>query len=254
MLEPLYIHNFKSPEIKEYLEKDDRIIIPVGSVEQHGPHAPLGTDSFVAQRLSEDVSKDEEVMICSPVWFGWSPHHLGLSGTISIEAETLISLFYDIVKSLNLHGFNNFVFLNGHRIVNISWLQIAAEKCKRKLGVNIKIFDPAYMGKEIIKELDIGTVGHAEQLETSQLLYLMPDLIDMEKAVDYEVEEDLHYHVDPGDPRDTLNYVPGTKEEVAALGEKSGGTKGKPSMSNKEIGERIHKHLCKRLREVLNNF
>ena len=251
----MYIHNLKSQEVEEYLKKDDRIIIPVGSVEQHGPHAPLGTDSFVAQKISEDVSESEDVMICSPVWFGWSPHHLGLPGTVSIETETLINLFYDIVKSLEHHGFKNFVFLNGHRVVNIPWLQIAAEKCKRELGVNIKIFDPAYMGKEIIRDLDVGSVGHAEQLETSQLLYILPDKVDLEKAIDYEPEEEqLHYHVDPGDMRDTLNYIPGTKEDIEELGKKSGGTKGIPSKSDKKIGEKLHKHLCNRLTEVLNDF
>ncbi|MFW6266702.1 MAG: creatininase family protein [Halanaerobiales bacterium] len=254
MSEPLYIHNFKSPEVEEYLKEDDRIIIPVGSVEQHGPHAPLGTDSFVAQRISEDVSAEEGVMLCSPVWFGWSPHHLGLPGTISVDAEVMIDLFFEIVKSLNEHGFKKFIFLNGHRVVNISWLQIVAEKCKRKLGVAIKIFDPAYMGKEIVRELDIGSIGHAEQLETSQMLYLMPEKVDMDKAIDYEPEEKLHYHIDPSDMRDTLNYVPGTKEDIAGLKDVSGGANGLPTKSSKEIGKKIHEHLCQRLKEVLRDF
>ncbi len=250
----MYIHNFTSEEVKEYLEQDDRIIIPVGSVEQHGKHAPLGTDSFVAQKISEDVAQEEEVMVCSPVWFGWSPHHLGLPGTVSVDSDVLKELIFEITKSLNEHGFRNFVFLNGHRVVNIPWMQIAAEKCKRKLGVEVKIFDPAFMGKEIIRKLDVGSVGHAEQLETSHLMYLMPEMIKEEKIEDYEPEESLHYHVDPGDPRDTLAYVPGTKEDIKKLGEISGGAKGMPSKSSKEIGNKIHKHLCQRLKEILNDF
>lgn len=254
MKEPLYIHNMKSPDVKEYLKENDKIIIPVGSVEQHGPHAPLGTDSFVAQRIAEDVSKETGIMVCSPIWFGWAPHHLGLPGTISIEAETLIDLFFDIVKSLSHHGFKNFVFLNGHRIVNIPWLQIVGEKCKRHLGIEVKIFDPAYMGKEIIQKLNVGSIGHAEQLEISQLLYLMPDKIELGKAIDHVPEEKKFYHIDPSDLRDTLNYVPGTKEEIQALGDISGGANGSPTKSNSEIGKKIHHHLCSRLKEVLENF
>ena len=100
MSDPLYIHNFKSNEIKEYLQEDDRIIIPVGSVEQHGKHAPLGTDSFVAQKISEDVSAEENVMVCSPVWFAWSPNHLGLPGTTRVDSQVLIDFgvfFYQIL-------------------------------------------------------------------------------------------------------------------------------------------------------------
>jgi creatinine amidohydrolase len=148
-LKSVWLQENKWSDIKKYLEQDDRILIPIGSTEQHAFHLPLGTDSFVAIKLAEDVAKKANILITPPIWFGWSPHHLVLPGSVSIDPRTLSDLLYDIIKSLNEHGFKKFVVINGHRLVNISWMQISAERCQRELGVKVVIFDPAYMEKEI---------------------------------------------------------------------------------------------------------
>ena len=88
-----------------------------------------------------------------------------LPGTITIRPEVLIEVIFDVIQSLHEHGFERFIFLNGHRIVNIAWLQIAGERVKRELGVKVMIFDPAYMSKSIIDSIGWGGVGHAEEIE-----------------------------------------------------------------------------------------
>jgi creatinine amidohydrolase len=128
-LKSVWLQENKWSDIKKYLEQDDRILIPIGSTEQHAFHLPLGTDSFVAIKLAEDVAKKANILITPPIWFGWSPHHLVLPGSVSIDPRTLSDLLYDIIKSLNEHGFKKFVVINGHRLVNISWMQISAERC-----------------------------------------------------------------------------------------------------------------------------
>ena len=140
--------------VEDYLKTDDRIIIPVGSTEQHGSFAPLGTDTYVALNLAEDAAKKAGVLTVPPIWFGWSPHHLVKPGTISIRAEVLIELLFDAVQSLAVHGFKNFVVINGHRIVNISWMQISAERAQRELSVKMMIFDPAVSNAGIFKIQD----------------------------------------------------------------------------------------------------
>ena len=170
-------------EIQQFRDSGgDLAIIPVGSVEQHGFHLPLGTDSMVAIRLAQDAAQRTEAVVTPPLWFGWSPHHLALPGTISIRPQILIEILFDILSSLTAHGFDKFVIVNGHRIVNIPWIQISAEKAQRELGVKVAIYDPAYMSKEISDGIGFGEVGHAEEIETSHMLHIMPHLVRMEKG------------------------------------------------------------------------
>lgn len=247
-----WLYEMSWSEVEEYLKRDDRILIPIGSTEQHGRFAPLGTDTLVAIALAEDASAKTNVLIAPPLWFGWSPHHLVRPGTISMRAEVLIEVLYDIIRSLAKHGFKKFVVINGHRIVNIPWMQIAAERAQRELKVKVVIFDPAYMSKEICDELGFGPVGHAEEIEISHMVYKYPNLVKLEKARDYVPEEKPLYHVDPRDPRDTLCYVPSTEEDMKALIEASGDSiTGKPTLSSAEKGKKYHEYLVSRLIEVL---
>ena len=231
------------------------VLMPVGSVEQHGLHLPLGTDSMVAIAIAEDAARKTSAIVVPPMWFGWSPHHLALPGSISVRAEVLLELLYDVVSSLARHGFVRFIVINGHRIVNIPWIQIAAERAQRELNVRMAIFDPAYMSKEIGQELDFGPVGHAEEIETSQMRHVKPDLVRMERARDFAAHAQRKlYHVDPAYPGDTLCYVPGTARDLARSVGESGGTGGSPTRSSPEKGRRLHEHLVMRLVETIEEM
>ena len=239
-------------EIQQFRESGVRIaIVPVGSVEQHGFHLPLGTDSMVAIRLAEDAAERTNAIVTPPLWFGWSPHHLALPGTISIRPQILIEILFDVLSSLGTHGFDRFVIVNGHRIVNIPWIRISAEKAQRELGVKVAIFDPAYMSKKIVEAIGFGGVGHAEEIETSHMLHIMPHLVRMERATDYVIPERKLYYVDPRTPKDTLCYVPGTAKDLQQTAKESGGTTGRPSQATPEKGRKLHEHLVMRLIEVI---
>lgn len=246
------LEELKWIDVEKYLKNDDRIILPIGSTEEHGKWLPLGTDTFVAVALAEDASKKTGVLVAPPLFFGWTPHHMALPGTVSIRAEILIELLYDIFYSLAKHGFKKFVCLNGHRIVNLSWIRIAAERAQRKLSIKVAIFDPAYMSKEIIGELGFGKIGHAEETEGSHILYKFPNLVDTNAAIDYIPNEKKLYYEDLRDTRDTLCYMPSTIEEVRKLAKISGGNTGCPSIASIEKGKKYHDHLVSRLVEVLN--
>ncbi len=242
-------------EVEEYLKSDDRIIIPVGSTEQHGSFAPLGTDTYVAIALAKDAGEKSKVLTTPPLWFGWSPHHLVRPGTISIRAEVLIEILYDVIKSLAGHGFRKFVVINGHRIVNIPWMQIAAERAQRELKIKVAIFDPAYMSKEIVKKLGFGAIGHAEEIEISHMLSRYPDLVNIEQARDNPHQTRPLYHIDPYDHRDTLCYVPATREDLQEIYDKTGDTVGgNPTRSSAQKGKAYHDHLVGRLMEVLDQL
>ncbi len=227
------------------------VIVPVGSTEQHGPHLPVGTDTMVAMALAESAAERSGALVAPPLWFGWSPHHMILPGTITVRPEILAEVACDVVRSLAEHGFRRFVFLNGHRIVNVAWLQLAGERVKRELGVQAVIFDPAYMSKELVAQMGWGAVGHAEEIEGSHMWFYYPDLVKMERAVDNPHRERPLYHVDPGHGGDTLCYVPSSPAEMAALAKPAGGTTGEPSKASREGGETYHRYLVERLVQVI---
>ncbi len=240
-------------QVAKYLQTDDRIIIPVGSTEQHGRFAPLGTDTYVAVALANDAGEKSDVLVAPPVWMGWSPHHLVRPGTISIRAEVLIELLFDTISSLAGHGFAHFVVVNGHRVVNISWMQIAAERAQRELKVQVALFDPAWMSREFTGFSD--TIGHGEEIEISHMLHCFPGLVDLDAARDNPIEDRELYHVDPADGRDSLCYVPATCEAMEKIAASSGDTiTGRPTLATAEKGRAYHEHLVKRLVQVLKQM
>lgn len=242
-------------ETEEQIKRGKGVaIIPIGSTEQHGLHLPVGTDTYVAMTLAEAAALETDALIIPPLWFGWSPHHMVLPGTITIRAEVLVEYLFDVIKSMSEHGVKKFVLLNGHRIVNIIWMQLAAEKVQRELDVEIKIFDPAYMSKDIVKELGYGPVGHADEIESSHMLYRYEELVQIDKAVDNPISKKDLYSVDPAYEHDTLCYVPSSIKVAKAHAEKSGGTTGQPSKSSKEKGKIYHDHLVKNLVKVINQL
>jgi len=246
----------KSWKEAEELIKDSKgvAIIPVGSIEQHGCHLPVGTDSYVAITLAEEAAERTNALLVPPVWFGWSPHHMVLPGTITIRPEVLIDLTYDIIASLKQHGADKIILINGHRIVNIIWMQVAAEKAQRELKVTVKIFDPAYMSKDIVGELGFGAVGHAEEVETSHMMCQYPELVHLELAKDNPIVPQALYSVDPSYPHDTLCYVPSTFEHAKKNAAVAGGTTGEPSKANAEKGKIYHDHLIKNLVTVIKGL
>jgi len=255
MKSEVWLQNLTWEDIKRKTnESNNTIILPIGSTEQHGLHLPVGTDTMVAIALAEAAAKKANVLIAPPLWFGWSPHHMVLPGTITIRPEVLVEIVKDMVESLYKHGFKRFIFLNGHRIVNISWLQIAGEYLKRELGVKVIIFDPAYMSKEIVRSLGWGEVGHGDEIESSQMWYCYPELVKMERVKDNKQEHQPLYHVDPRYSGDTLCYVPSSPDELGVSVHEAGGTTGEPSKANLDGGKLYHEHLVGRLVSVIEKL
>jgi len=249
----IHLQELTWAQVAEYLKHDDRIIIPVGSTEQHGRFAPLGTDTYVAMALAEEAGNRSGVLVAPPVWTGWSPHHLVRPGTISIRAEVLIELLFDMIRSLAEHGFAGFLVINGHRVVNISWMQTSAERAQRELKVQVALFDPAWMSKEFTGFSD--AIGHGEEIEISHMLHCFPHLVDLRQARDNPAQGRELYHVDPADSRDSLCYVPATREDMEKILEQSGDAiTGQPTKATAEKGRAYHEHLAGRLLQALEQM
>ena len=167
------------PDIQEYLKAKDLILIPMASTEQHGPHLPLKTDTVTAEEVARRVAQQIQVLYTPCIWMGYSPQHLHEPGkgrgTITIRAETLLNLMYDVARSLIHHGFNRLIFVNGHGS-NVKVVDPVLRRLRYETGALIGFVKPYmenYVGlmQGLMENPLEETPGwHASELETSQML------------------------------------------------------------------------------------
>jgi creatinine amidohydrolase len=102
------------PEVEAYLTRCKGIIIPVGSMEQHGPSGLIGTDSICPQVIAEHAARDADVLVGPAFNVGSAQHHLAFAGTLTLQPSTMIAAMLDWCRSLRRHGFTHIYWLNGH--------------------------------------------------------------------------------------------------------------------------------------------
>jgi creatinine amidohydrolase len=101
-------------QVREYLNRDDRLIISVGSTEQHGPRGVLGTDFMIAEKIAREAAERLNI-ICAPAMpYGMSEHHTGFPGTLSIPPGPMVEVYTAILQSAYRSGFRRIVMVNGH--------------------------------------------------------------------------------------------------------------------------------------------
>lgn len=159
MTDRIWLQDLTWEEIRDYIETGGRtILLPFGSTEQHGPHLPVGTDTLVAITLAEDAAARAGILAAPPLWFGWSPHHMVLPGTITIRPELLAEFAFDMVLPCITMGLTTLCSSMATASSTLPGCR-SPRKAKRELGVNLVIFDPAYMSKTFTKKWDGGRWG-----------------------------------------------------------------------------------------------
>jgi creatinine amidohydrolase len=194
--DPHLISDIAVPDIQEYLERSDLILVPIASTEQHGPHLPLSTDTITAHEVSRRAAEMADVLYTPTVWTGYSPQHLRDpqrgTGTISVRASTFTELLYDIARSLVHHGFKRLVFVNGHGS-NTKVIDPALRRIRYDTGAFVALYKPyaeRYLGMvdDILENPRDEMPGwHSSELETSQVMAFDETLVVKDRMAPTEV-------------------------------------------------------------------
>jgi len=168
------------------------LLIPIGHTEQHGYHLPLSTDTLIIQAITAGVVQTIPDQACSlPVMpYGVSTHRSEFAGTLNAGGRAFEDFWLAVVDSLVLRGFKRFYFLSGHG-GNCSFLttviKYAGERYPNIFCATAYLYLSSPQGIQILEQYrqsGVGGMGHACELETSLMLYLHPELVQIEKAVD----------------------------------------------------------------------
>lgn len=169
-------------EVAEYLKKRQDILLPFGSVEEHGYHLPLSTDGDIVQAICEGISEKTGILAAPIVWYGVSNTTKAYTGTAMVEPDTLKAYTKDILQALKNSNFKKVYITSGHYSnTHIN----AIEEGVDESGIDTKFLD--------FSKIDVSNIletkpFHACEAETSLMLYLHPEKVNMEKAVDEDVE------------------------------------------------------------------
>jgi creatinine amidohydrolase len=154
-------------------------------------------DGAAANDVAEAVAKELELLVCPPLWFGWSQHHMGYAGSITLGGHTFVSVIEDICDSLIYHGFKKLILINGNRTGNLAPMEMASIRIVNRTGAYVAIVDTGQIAREEVGRI-CQVLGHAGESETSLMLATHPELVDMSQAVDptgpAREEERFNYH------------------------------------------------------------
>ncbi len=179
------MYKLTSPEIEEYLQRCDVVLLPVGATEQHGRHLAIDTGSFISHEVANRISERAGVLVSPVVPFGYSRPHMNFKGSITLSLDTLIAVYREVCMSLLRHGFNKIVIINGHGgnigAINEAMRQIREETGKIVYNIQAWCADAGF-GKSAVHVIEKEGGGHACEEETSTALYLGQRVL-MEEAV-----------------------------------------------------------------------
>ncbi len=181
--------SLRRDEIADASEAGAAVLLPVGSIEQHGAHLPVNTDIAIATAVcvrATEVSEPPSAVVAPPVWSGYSPHHMNLPGTLTLDLNTFQALIYETCVGIWHHGFRKILVVNGHG-GNTGPLAGAAQRLTSAGHPVLSCGAGGLVGDDldVIFERRVKGGGHACEVETSVMLHLYPESVEMTKAVDY---------------------------------------------------------------------
>jgi creatinine amidohydrolase len=234
----MLLENLTWPEVKRLKPANKIVVLPLGSIEQHGPHLPLTTDTDIVTAVARGVERRRPAKIlCLPTLRpGHSTHHLAFPGTLSVSQAPYIQLVIELCRSIAKFGAKKVFLLNGHGGNDVP-VRAALRELKTEFPKLSFVFASywtlAAESIRKIRESGSGGLGHACEMETSIMLHLCPERVKLKVA-----KKDGPPHTDPYRKSDMQYgrpvYFVNEFDEVTKTG-----TIGQPELATAEKGRRF---------------
>ena len=240
----------RADQLRERARQDAIVILPVASLEQHGPHLPVEVDSMlgetVAIRAAGKIAARAQAAVVLPVlWTGLSEHHMSFGGTVTLDFPAFAAAIEGVCRSVLRHGFKRIVLLNAHG-GNENALRTITDELTPKLGVPLVQFTYWYAAAAAIAKIleTQGALMHACEAETSMMLAVRPELVAMDR---------VHLARANNTP-DVADVVGGGVYRWRTIGARSSsGVIGNPEAATAEKGERLFQAISDALADKLCN-
>jgi creatinine amidohydrolase len=238
-------------EVLEIREDVELVLIPVGSVEQHGPHLAMRMDSSSADQFCRRAADRmvPRLLVAPALPWGISHHHMRFPGTMTLSPDTFTQVLIEVMQSLQQHGFARFMIVNGHG-GNEAAIKTAALRAKHELDA---VFVAACTWWSFVDKGELAArfpisahTGHACELETAAARYMMPEIV-REEALE---------------PGQLTDFATGLRLELDRYGVTMpvpweeialDGTLGDPTLATYEMGEALVEGALDRFCELLDN-
>jgi len=233
----VYLEDISWTTAKDLLDENDVVVIPLGAgAKEHGPHLPLSTDFIQAEGLAKMVALQRNVIITPVVNYGFYPAFLKYPGSTSINFRTATDMVVQIVRSLAAYGPKRFYIIN----VGVSTTPTLETAAKTLAEEGILLYYSRY-DRPAFDQADAPFrtkefSGHADEMETSNVIFLRGDLVDMRKAVNDSSIKDKRGGMTPIPIEGGVLNTSGING-YAALGTKDKGKKGLKAFANALINE-----------------
>ncbi len=225
---PLRVKEMKPAEINAAIGNDPRLIIPVGTCEQHGPHLPLGCDTIIVEHLADDLSAEYGVLRAPTVEYGVNVDtEKGFPGNASLRKKTLHRMLNDLLASWEATGVREFILLTAHGHDPHQEALATVTTIEARVRV-VDIF-----GVQIGDLLEGQTEAmHGDEVDTSLMLFLAPELVKTEAAQDYMMSREM-----------LRRYRRGRLKVPSG----SAGSIGRPSLASAEKGRLLYERIRSRI-------
>jgi creatinine amidohydrolase len=242
------------PQVNEAVKQHKLVLVPMGAIEQHGPHLPIDTDNVIVGSIcAEAAARQPGEILCAPtVHYGFNEHNMEFPGTISIATTHLLAYCVDIGTSLARQGFTHILWVNGHGS-NSSISHLIAREITNNtpaLSAAANWWDITWAAIDRIRTGEAESIAHACEVETSLYMYLRPDEIDIGAIADELPWRQggpawLYSGMAPGFPVHFVNNLSRVSET---------GVWGRPTLATAEKGKQLFESAVEAVIKVALEF